>query len=63
MNTDPSAHPNVTRSAPAGGPDEPAGYEPPRLTVLGSLAALTAGGDASDENDMFGSAGGSGVIP
>lgn len=44
------------------GARRPAPYAAPRLTVLGTLAELTAGG-SSDQNDGFGGAGGSGIIP
>ncbi len=39
-----------------------AGYEPPRLTVLGTLADLTAGGDVG-EPDGSGYAGATGSLP
>jgi hypothetical protein len=42
--------------------DAGAGYEPPRLTVLGTLADLTAGGTVG-EFDGSGEAGASGSIP
>ena len=35
-------------------------YVPPRITVLGTLADLTAGGDGTSEDDAYGFAGASG---
>ena len=37
-------------------------YQPPRITVLGTLADLTAGGTEPTEDDGFGGAGASGTI-
>lgn len=48
------------QSGPQSNPS--AGYEPPRLTVLGSLADLTAGGSVG-EDDGSGYAGASGFLP
>lgn len=41
---------------------ERAGYEPPRLVVLGSLEELTRGGDVSGLSDGFGVAGATGQL-
>jgi hypothetical protein len=38
------------------------GYQPPRLTALGTLADLTAGGTNPSEDDGFGGAGASGIL-
>jgi hypothetical protein len=38
-------------------------YEPPSLTVLGSLAELTRGGSVGAASDGFGTAGASGALP
>lgn len=38
-------------------------YEPPSLTVLGSLAELTRGGSVGAASDGFGTAGASGHLP
>jgi hypothetical protein len=40
-----------------------ASYEAPRLTVLGSVAELTQGGNVSESGDGQGFSGGSGMIP
>jgi hypothetical protein len=48
--------------ADAGASAPACAYEPPRLLRLGSLADLTRGGDVSDADDGFGSAGASGVL-
>jgi hypothetical protein len=37
-------------------------YQPPRITALGTLADLTAGGTNPTEDDGFGGAGASGTI-
>ncbi len=42
--------------------DERAGYEPPRLVLLGSLHDLTRGGDVSGPSDGFGAAGAYGSL-
>ena len=43
-------------------PNRPPGYEPPRLTVLGTLQELTRGGDVAI-NDGNGFSGASGMLP
>jgi hypothetical protein len=40
-----------------------AGYEPPRLVDLGTLAELTRGGTTSMQSDGMGTAGGSAMLP
>lgn len=42
--------------------ERPAGYEPPRLLLIGTLADLTQGG-TEDPDDAYGGAGASGTIP
>jgi hypothetical protein len=49
--------------APEAANNPPVAYAAPRLTVLGSLTELTAGGDAGGEPDGYGTAGSSGIIP
>jgi hypothetical protein len=59
MSTDPADTPGRPHAVNDSGP----GYEPPRLTVLGTLAELTAGGNVSSQADGVGFAGGSGTLP
>ncbi|MGO9957461.1 MAG: lasso RiPP family leader peptide-containing protein [Solirubrobacteraceae bacterium] len=47
---------------PPAGPAPDAAYQPPALTVLGTLADLTRGGNVSTQSDGLGFAGGSGTI-
>jgi hypothetical protein len=67
----PRTHPNLPASTPAApimatvhgtpGNDRPNRYEPPRLTVLGTLAHLTHGGSVGP-SDGAGFAGATGSI-
>ena len=49
--------PPATAEIPAGEP-----YEPPRLTNLGSVVELTAGGNVGSQSDGFGTAGAYGFL-
>jgi hypothetical protein len=40
----------------------PGSYDRPRLTILGTVAELTQGGDVGSQPDGYGVAGGSGHI-
>jgi hypothetical protein len=54
--------PDCAANHPAVLTDAAGGYEPPRVTDLGTLTELTAGGTASGQSDGFGFAGGSGTL-
>lgn len=57
------ARPTASGRPPA--PDEARhrpDYEPPRVSVLGTVAEITMGGDTSMQSDGFGAAGASGLI-
>jgi len=55
--TDPSTPRPDTTARPE---DDP--YEPPRLTVLGTVQQLTRGGTAGTLSDGFGTAGAAGTL-
>jgi hypothetical protein len=60
---DSSERPGAARAAvPLSEADTPAGYEPPRLVVLGTVAQLTAGGTELSQSDGYGGAGASGSM-